>query len=84
MPVVPYFVYIVKCTDGTLYVGITTDVERRIEEHNGSDKGAKYTRFRRPVTLFYVERCENRAVATRREAALKGLSRAQKLQLISP
>ena len=46
-----YYVYIVKCSDETLYTGIATELDRRIEEHNGSDKGAKYTRVRRPVTL---------------------------------
>ena len=50
-----YFVYIVKCADNTFYTGITTELERRIEEHNGSDKGAKYTRVRRPVSLVYSE-----------------------------
>ena len=45
-----YYVYIVKCSDETLYTGIATELERRVEEHNGSDKGAKYTRVRRPVT----------------------------------
>ena len=52
----PYFVYILKCADGTLYTGIATDTNRRLDEHNNSDKGAKYTRVRRPVELvFYAE-----------------------------
>ncbi|MCD6211930.1 MAG: GIY-YIG nuclease family protein, partial [Sulfurovum sp.] len=50
-----YYVYIVKCADDTLYTGISTQLERRIEEHNSSDKGAKYTRVRRPVELVYSE-----------------------------
>ena len=48
-----WFVYILKCSDNTLYTGITTDIERRIKEHNSSNKGAKYTKTRRPVKLFY-------------------------------
>ena len=78
----PYFVYIVRCSDGTLYTGITTDLERRIDEHNHSPKGAKYTRNRRPVTLAYHESCEDKSSACKREYALKQLSRIQKEDLI--
>ena len=71
-----------RCADGTLYTGITTDVARRIAEHNGeSGLGARYTRSRRPVQLVYVEAADNRAKAARREAAIKKLDRVRKLAL---
>lgn len=72
----------VECADGTLYSGVTTDVERRIKEHNDSPKGAKYTRAKRPVVLVYTETCADRTEATRREYMLKQLSRDEKLKLI--
>lgn len=78
-----YFVYVLRCADETLYTGITTDIERRVEEHNSSDKGAKYTKLRRPVELVYSEKSENRSSASKREYAIKKLSRAQKLELIN-
>ncbi len=79
----PWFVYILCCADGTLYTGISTDVSRRTEEHNSDHGlGARYTRARRPVRLVYQEAVANRAAATRREAAIKKLSRAAKLTLI--
>ncbi len=78
-----YFVYIVKCSDGTLYTGIATNVQRRVEEHNGSDKGAKYTKARRPVSLLYQEECGNRSTASKREYAIKQLSRKQKFAFIN-
>ena len=75
-------VYILRCRDGSLYTGITTDPERRLAEHN-SDRGAtRYTRARRPVQMIYTEPAEDRAAASRREAAIKRLSRAEKLRLI--
>ena len=79
-----YFVYIVECADNTLYTGIATELERRIEEHNSSDKGAKYTRVRRPVKLVYHETYPNRSTASKREYAIKKrMSRKEKLALIS-
>lgn len=78
-----WWVYILRCADNTLYTGVCTDIERRVEEHNGSDKGAKYTRSRRPVTLVYAEKSDSRAAACRREAAIKKMSRTQKLKLLS-
>lgn len=78
-----YYIYIVRCNDNTLYTGITTDVERRLLEHNESDKGAKYTRVRRPVTLVYTEALENRSLACKREYAIKQLKREEKLRLIN-
>lgn len=78
-----YFVYILRCNDDTLYTGITTNLTRRIEEHNNSDKGAKYTRLRRPVTLVYSEAQENRSTASKREYEIKKLKREKKLSLIN-
>jgi len=75
-------VYMLHCADGSLYTGITTDVARRVAEHNGdSGLGARYTRSRRPVALVYVESADSRAQASRREAAIKRLDRARKLAL---
>ncbi len=78
-----YFVYIVQCSDNTLYTGIATDVQRRVEEHNSSAKGAKYTKTRRPVKLMYSEELDDRSQATKREIAIKKLSREKKLELIN-
>lgn len=76
-----YFVYIVECSDGTLYTGITNHLQRRLNQHN-SGKGAKYTRGRIPVKLCYVEEGEGRAWATSRETEIKRLSRFEKKALI--
>lgn len=79
----PWFAYILQCADDSLYTGVTIDVIRRVEEHNSDNKkGARYTRVRRPVTLVYREQCDNRADACQREAAIKKLTRQQKLNLI--
>jgi len=73
----------VKCADDTLYTGIATELERRIEEHNTSDKGAKYTRVRRPVELVYSETYPDRSAASKREYEIKKkMTRAEKLALI--
>ena len=77
-----WWVYLVRCADGTLYCGITNNLERRLAAHN-SGRGAKYTRSRRPVTLIYREPCPDRPAALRREAAIKALTRTQKLALLS-
>jgi len=78
-----WVVYILRCADNSLYTGITTDIKRRIIEHNNDNKkGAKYTRVRRPVALVYVEKRDSRADASRREYQLKKLSRDKKQQLI--
>jgi len=77
-----YFVYMLRCADETLYTGITTDLERRLDEHNNSDKGAKYTRARRPVTLVYSEKLESRSEASRREWVIKKMNRKRKIELI--
>ena len=78
-----YFIYILKCSDETLYTGITTDIKRRVHEHNTSDKGAKYTKLRRPVELVYSENSENRSTASKREYAIKKLTREKKMELIN-
>lgn len=79
-----YFVYMVKCADNTFYTGIATELGRRIEEHNSSDKGAKYTRTRRPVELVYSEEYPDRSSASKREYEIKKkMNRAEKLQLIA-
>ncbi|NMP15201.1 MULTISPECIES: GIY-YIG nuclease family protein [unclassified Thalassotalea] len=79
----PWYVYILKCADDSLYAGITTDLERRVKEHNqGGKLGAKYTRVRLPVSVVYHETCQCRSSASKREAAIKKLTRKQKLALI--
>ncbi len=77
-----YYVYIVECSDKTLYTGWTNNIEKRIKEHNNGKNGAKYTRGRRPVKLIYRERCVNLSDALKREAMIKKLSRKQKLLLV--
>ena len=72
----------VECSDKSIYTGITTDIQKRVEEHNTSSKGAKYTKARRPVTLLYQESSQNRSTASKREYQIKKLTRVQKLQLI--
>ena len=79
----PYYVYILRCSDDTLYTGITTDLERRVDEHNTSPKGAKYTRARRPVELVYSEIYDDKSSASQREYAIKKMTRAQKMVLVS-
>jgi putative endonuclease len=78
-----YFVYILECSDNTLYTGISTDIDRRLDEHNNSDKGAKYTKIRRPVKLVYAEEQDDRSSASKREYAIKKLKRKEKLELIN-
>jgi|SaaInlStandDraft_1057018.scaffolds.fasta_scaffold00460_11 putative endonuclease len=79
---IEWWVYLVSCSDGSLYTGITTNVERRISEHNTSKKGAKYTRNKRPVRLVYSEVQSDRSTASKREYFIKKLSRDEKLNLI--
>ena len=78
----PFWVYIVKCSDSSLYTGIAKDPELRVSKHN-SGNGAKYTRSRRPVELVYKEPAVDKSAALRREAQIKRLSRSEKLLLIS-
>ena len=77
-----WIVYMLECADNSLYTGITTDLDRRIAEHAGG-KGARYTKGRGPFRLVYQETCTGRAEASRRETAIKLLSRAKKLRLFS-
>ncbi len=76
-----YYCYVLRCADGTLYTGVTTDVARRVEEHNGGE-GARYTASRRPVRLVWKEEHRDRSSAQRREAAIKGWRRSRKEALI--
>lgn len=78
-----WFVYIMRCADGTLYTGITTDIARREQEHNSEKNGARYTRSRRPVVLVYSEEVENRSEASKREHAIKKLPLVGKMELTS-
>ena len=77
-----WWVYILRCADGTLYTGTTNDLDRRLAAHNAG-RGAKYTRARRPVALVYRESAADKSAALQREAALKKLARAAKLRLIA-
>lgn len=76
-------VYIIRCDDGSLYTGITTDLDRRFNEHLGGGQGARYFNGRRPVEVAWSEEAVDRSSAQRREAEIKKLSRAGKLELIS-
>lgn len=78
-----HFVYILKCADGTLYVGSTNDLAKRIIQHNTAKAGAHYTKIRRPVELVYSETVKNLSKALRREAEIKNWRRNQKLKLIA-
>lgn len=73
----------VRCRDGSLYTGITRDVDRRVAEHNGSVRGARYTRSRRPVVLVAASFCGSRSKAAKREASIKSLSKGQKEVLVA-
>lgn len=77
-----HYTYIVRCSDGTLYCGYSTNPEKRVEVHN-SGKGAKYTRSRIPVELVYKEEFETKQEALRRECAIKKLTRSKKIKLIT-
>lgn len=76
-----HVVYVLECADGTLYTGYTTDLERRVSEHEAGE-GAKYTRGRTPVTVVHTETFDSRGAALSREAAIKALSRRDKLALV--
>lgn len=75
-------VYILKCSDDTLYTGSTMDIDKRLREHNDLKNGAKYTRARRPAVLVYKEECENFAFSRAREAEIKRMTREEKMKLI--
>ena len=76
-----WFVYLIQCSDGTFYCGVTTNVDRRIHEHNNTAKGAKYTRGRRPVTLVGYLEHDSRSKALIEEARIKKLNRCEKQNL---
>lgn len=76
-----WYLYVLRCGDGTLYTGITTDVPARLEVHRAG-KGAKYTRGRGPLELIYQEECQDHSHALKRELEMKGLSRQKKLEWI--
>ena len=78
----PWYLYILRCGDDTLYTGITTDVENRLEAHR-SGKGAKYTRGRGPLELIYREVCADHSAALKRELEVKAMSRTEKLQMVA-
>jgi len=77
-----WHVYIIRCDDGSLYAGISTDVERRFREHRESPRGARYFGGRKPVEVVWREAGHSRSSAARREAAIKNLSRTEKIHLI--
>jgi len=78
-----YFVYILKCSDDSLYTGIAKDLEKRLKEHNNSELAAKYTRSRRPVQLVFSKEFETRSLALKEEACIKKLSKQEKLKIIN-
>ncbi|USN92440.1 MAG: GIY-YIG nuclease family protein [Candidatus Nomurabacteria bacterium] len=85
-----YFVYILRCADGSFYTGYTTNIDKRVKEHNGEKGitksrlvGAKYTRSKRPVTLVHAEKFNTRSEAMRREYEIKQLSKKEKNNLIT-
>ncbi len=77
-----YFVYILKCADGTLYTGTTNNVEKRVEAHNTGKTAAKYTRARRPVKLVYSEEVKTKSAALKREWEIKKMERIAKMELV--
>lgn len=77
-----YYIYILKCSDKTLYTGSTNDLERRLIAHNTSNRGAKYTRGRRPVKLLYSEKFKTKSNALKREWKIKKMNRLEKMKLI--
>ena len=84
MKMADWYVYVVRCSDNSLYTGITIDVERRIDEHNNNNRlGAKYTRARRPVIHVYSEQLGSKSAAAKRESAIKQLTKDEKEQMIA-
>ena len=77
-----FFLYIVRCSDNSLYTGITSDLDQRVKAHN-EGRGAKYTSARRPVVLVYEERCRSKSAALKREIEIKGWTKARKEALIA-
>ena len=77
-----WYVYFLRCNDNSLYTGITTDIKRRLHQHNNTKLGAKYTRARRPVVLVYSEVAEDKSTASKREYQLRTLTKNKKEQLV--
>ena len=80
--IMAYMVYILRCSDNTLYTGITNDLERRLKQHS-TGNGSRYVRTRRPFSLVYTERAASRSDALKRELQIKALPRPEKLRMIS-
>jgi putative endonuclease len=78
-----WFIYMLQCSDDTIYTGYTNDVDKRVEKHN-KGKGAKYTKGRRPVTLVYYEQHPSKSSAMKREYAIKQLTKDEKIKLMFP
>mgnify|MGYP000412741770 CR=1 FL=1 len=78
-----WYVYFLRCNDNSLYAGITTDIKRRLHQHNNTKLGAKYTRAKRPVTLVFLEESLNKSTASKREYQLRRLTKNQKELLVS-
>jgi len=78
-----WFLYVLQCNDGTYYTGITTNITRRLNEHNTSSRGAKYTKTRRPVEVVYRTRFKDRSSAQKAEYKFKRLTRKQKEEIIN-
>lgn len=78
-----FYVYLLRCSDESLYCGFTTDLDRRINEHNNSPKAAKYTKNKRPVILAYYEEFSDKTSALKREFEIKKMSRQQKIDIIN-
>lgn len=78
-----WFVYLLQCADQSIYTGITTDLNRRMLEHNSGKKGAKYTRSRRPVELVWMRPCRSQGEALRLEMRIKRMSRTEKIKMVS-
>lgn len=79
---IPYYVYILKCNDNTLYIGSTNNIEKRLHAHNNLKSGAHYTKIRRPVTMIYSKKYKDMGSARSVEAILKKLSRKEKDELV--
>ena len=78
-----WFVYIARCNDGTLYTGITNNLEKRIAAHNSAKEGARYTRPRRPVKLVYSKEAGSKSAASRLEYEIKKMTREKKMKLVN-
>jgi len=77
-----WYVYILRCEDNSLYTGVTTDVERRFEEHKSAKVGAKYTKAKKASEIVYIEKCDSRSTAQKRESEIKKFKKLEKEKLI--